>query len=185
MWFDMVWVGMVWFRCVLFAGSLNHKVWHRASQTPLCIFDARDDDDDAGGEFDFYEEASSSTPFFVTKLGGNWKCGDVLRFSYLLKVWEGCPELFNLIFFKVWGVGCELATVGDGGEDRTQMPRTSSLQVETWSSMSINAHGQCLCSLLNDHLNIIMYSSKPLFLVQIIVLQKSVVSLDKRVKGTI
>ena len=61
----------VWFRCVLFAGSLNHKVWHHASQTPLCIFDARDDDDDAGGEFDFYEEASSSTPFFVTKLEGN------------------------------------------------------------------------------------------------------------------
>ena len=68
----MGWYGMVCFRCVLFAGRLNHKVWHHASQTPLCIFDARDDDDDdAGGEFDFYEEASSSTPFFVTKLGGN------------------------------------------------------------------------------------------------------------------
>ena len=75
---DVVWHGMgwnsfewVWFRCVLLAGSLNHKVWHHASQTPLCIFDARDDNDDAGGEFDFYEEASSSTPFFVTKLEGN------------------------------------------------------------------------------------------------------------------
>ena len=71
MWCGMVWVGMVWFRCVLFAGRLNHKVWHRASQTPLCIFDARDDDDDDAGEFAFYEEASSSSPFFVTKLGGD------------------------------------------------------------------------------------------------------------------
>ena len=81
-----------------------------------------------------------------------------------------------------------MATVGDGGEDRTQMPRTSSLQVEAVvieQSMSINVYGQCLCSLLNDHLNIIMYLLKPFFLVQIIVLQKSVVSLDKRVKGTI
>ena len=160
-WYNVVWHGFswysfewVWLRCVLFAGSLNHKVWHHASQTPLCIFDARDDDDDDAGEFAFYEEASSSTTFFVTKLGGNWKCGDVLRFFYLLKVW---PELSNPIFFKVWWAGCELATVGDGGEDRTQMPRTSSLQVET---VVINVN-QCLCSLLNDHLNIIIYILKP------------------------